>query len=168
MTFLVWKIKKTSNDTRSVWECILRCLWNSGADAFICRWCNYKQKRWNRIHRNKWLLDQIVFVRGLSSTSVLQGPGSGMNKFNMKKLRSQNRAAQAAANAKQTESCARQIPLEACVWVWLRSEIWWILAKFHKRLCKLLVLQTFFSANRSFQIRHTQKRRWIAMLHFLT
>lgn len=39
--FLVWK-RKNQQWHASVWECILRCLWNSGADAFICRWCNYK------------------------------------------------------------------------------------------------------------------------------
>lgn len=39
--FLVWKIKNQRWHA-SVWECILRCLWNSGAGAFICRWCNYK------------------------------------------------------------------------------------------------------------------------------
>lgn len=42
------------------------------------------------------------------------GLGSGMNKFNIKKLRSEGRAAQTAA--KQSKNCAQQIPLEACVW----------------------------------------------------
>lgn len=42
LTFLFKKNPKHSSWHASVWECILRSLWNSGADAFICRWCNYK------------------------------------------------------------------------------------------------------------------------------
>lgn len=84
------------------------------------------------------------------------GPGSGMNKFNIKKLRSEGRAAQTVANAKQTKNCARQIPLEACVWFWLRSEIWWIPS--FTSGCANYLFCKLSSANRSFQIRHTQKR----------
>lgn len=49
-------------------------------------------------HRNKWLLDQIVFIQGSLKHVCTAGPGSGMNKFNIKKLKSEGRATQTAAN----------------------------------------------------------------------
>lgn len=49
-------------------------------------------------HRNKWLLDQLVFFWGVLKHICAAGPGGGMNKFNIKKLRSEGRATQTAAN----------------------------------------------------------------------
>lgn len=49
-------------------------------------------------HRNKWLLDQLVFFWGVLKHICAAGPGSSMNTFNIKKLISEGRATQTAAN----------------------------------------------------------------------
>lgn len=65
------------------------------------------------------------------------GPGSGMNKFNIKKLRSEGRATQTAANLMLNKAKGgKKSAHEARVWVLERCEIWW-------NTCNVVVLKIY-------------------------
>lgn len=57
------------------------------------------------------------------------GPGSSMNKFNIKKLRSEGRTTQTVANLmlNKAKGGGGSVPIapEARVWVLERCEVWW-------------------------------------------